>query len=108
MTSELDARDRVIVDCLRQPLDELVVEYRFGSTAAGTTSRTSDIDVAGLLRAHIPSARRFDAQERLAGRLDGDVDFVDLRAASPVVAIQVIAICGRRRSVRYSETVATG
>ena len=91
MTSDLASQNRLVVDCLRQALDDVVAVYRFGSTVDGTASRASDTDVAVLTRARLPAARRFDVQEQLAGRLGHDVDLVDLAAASPVLAIQAVA-----------------
>jgi predicted nucleotidyltransferase len=91
MTPHPETQDRLIVDCLRHALNDVVAIYRFGSTVDGTASRVSDIDVAVLTRARLPAARRFDVQEQLASRLGGDVDLVDLAAASPVMAIQAIA-----------------
>lgn len=84
-------RDRTIVDELRKALPDVLAIYRFGSSAHGTTRRGSDIDVAVLTRTRLPQAGRFDLQERLAARLGRDVDLVDLAAATPVMAIQVVA-----------------
>lgn len=91
MTPEPDTRDRAIVDELRAALPDVLAIYRFGSSVGGTTHRGSDIDVAILARAPLAPARRFDLQERLAARLGRDVDLVDLAAATPVLAIQVVA-----------------
>ena len=68
-------------------LDALFV---FGSEAAGTTRRDSDVDLAALLRRRPDGLELLDAQtalEEIAGR---DVDLVDLGAASPILARQVL------------------
>ena len=91
MTADLDRQNRVIVDELRGGIDDLVAVYRFGSSAQGTSHRHSDTDVAVLRRAPLAALARVDLQERLAGRLGHDVDLIDLAAASPVLAIQVVA-----------------
>jgi predicted nucleotidyltransferase len=91
VTLDLEQEDRSLVDQLREAVDNLIAVYRFGSTAEGTSGPSSDTDVAVLARAPIPPAARFEIQERLASRLGHDVDLVDLSAASPVMAIQVIA-----------------
>lgn len=83
--------DRLIVDELRLALGDLVAVYRFGSTAHGTTHHGSDTDLAILMRQRLSPEARFDVQERIAARLGHDVDLVDLAAASPVIAIQVVA-----------------
>ena len=95
VTITLDDQNRVIVRQLRDALDGLIAVYRFGSTARGTpsitTSSTSDTDIAVLGHARLSDVRRFALQEALAASIGGDVDLVDLRRASPVMAIQVVA-----------------
>jgi Polymerase beta, Nucleotidyltransferase len=51
----------------------------------------SDIDLAVLSAAPIDAVARFDLQERVALALRQPVGLVDLRSASPVMAIEVIA-----------------
>ena len=71
----------------RAGLDALFV---FGSEAAGTPRRDSDVDLAALLRRRPDGLELLDAQtalEEIAGR---DVDLVDLGAASPILARQVL------------------
>jgi predicted nucleotidyltransferase len=68
-------------------LDALFV---FGSDASGTVRRDSDLDLAALLRCRPGALELLDAQtalEEIAGR---DVDLVDLGAASPILARQVL------------------
>jgi predicted nucleotidyltransferase len=86
----LERENRLIVDCLRQALDDLVVVYRFGSSASDTSTSESDIDIAFLSTSRRSDETRFDIQEQLAARLKCNVDLVDLAAASPVLAMQVI------------------
>jgi predicted nucleotidyltransferase len=83
-------QDSMIVEHLRRAFPTLLAVYRFGSTAQGTASETSDADVGVLARERIDPVRRFDAQETLAAEIGRDVDLVDLASASPVMAIQVI------------------
>jgi uncharacterized protein len=90
MTSDPEHTRRLIVDELRDALDGVVAVYLFGSAAAGSTHRTSDLDVAVLGARPLDAASRFDLQERVASRLGRDVDLVDLATATPVVAIQVV------------------
>ena len=91
MKPEFDTRDHIIVGELRRALGDVVAVYRFGSSVHGATHRASDTDVAVLGRYRLPNIVRFDLQERLASRLGHDVDLVDLAAASPVMAVQVVA-----------------
>lgn len=86
----LDPRDRVAVDLLAAAIPGLVAVYRFGSSATGTSLPGSDLDLAILGGGPLDPVARFDLQEQLASALRTDVDLVDLRAASTVMASQVI------------------
>jgi len=88
---ELDREDHIIVGQLRQALQALIAVYRFGSSAEDATHPASDIDIAVLAGRRLTPTERFDLQEQLASRLGRDVDLVNLEAASPVLAIQVVA-----------------
>jgi predicted nucleotidyltransferase len=90
--SDLDHQNGVIVDHLRIALQGVIAVYRFGSTAHGTASDTSDTDIGVLSQTRIPAALRFDVQEQLASQIGCDVDLIDLAAASPVMAIQAVAL----------------
>jgi predicted nucleotidyltransferase len=91
VTVSLERQNELIVEHLRRALDGVVAVYRFGSSAAGTATGSSDTDIAVLANAPIPAERRFDVQEALASDLGGDVDLVDLARASTVMAMQAIA-----------------
>lgn len=68
----------------------LAALFVFGSEAAGTQHRGSDLDLAALFRRPPEALALLDAQtdiEEIAGR---DVDLVDLGAASPILARQVL------------------
>lgn len=83
--------DAAIVDAVVRDFPDTAVVYRFGSTAAGTAGRGSDIDIAFLASGPVDPVRRFEVQERLAARLRQDVDLVDLCSASTVLRMQVLA-----------------
>ena len=83
--------NRLIIDELRAVPGDLIAVYRFGSTVQATQHHESDTDVAVLMRQRLSPEARFDLQERIAARIGGDVDLVDLSVASPVMAIQVVA-----------------
>ena len=84
-------QDAVVVAVLRRALPELVAVYRFGSSATGTQGPDSDIDLAVLSPGRLAPRARFDLQEDIAAALRRPVDLVDLRAASSVMAIQVVS-----------------
>jgi predicted nucleotidyltransferase len=69
----------------------VIAVYHFGSSAAGLDRPDSDVDLAVLADVTLPAVARFDLQERLAELYRRPVDLVDLRTASPVMAMQVLA-----------------
>ena len=83
--------DRLIVDHLRRRFGDAVAVYRFGSSAHGLARAESDVDLAVLAGSRIAAEVRFDTQETLAAELHADVDLVDLRGASTVMAMQVVS-----------------
>lgn len=87
----LDEQNASIVSHLRKALAQVIAVYRFGSTARGEAWAASDTDIAVLAHEPIPPARRFDLQEMVASAIGRNVDLIDLRGASPVLAMQVIA-----------------
>lgn len=82
--------DETAVAVLRNAHPALVAVYRFGSTATGTARTDSDIDLALLGERPLSPLERFDLQERIAAALRRQVDLVDLRSASTVMASQVV------------------
>ena len=84
-------QSNVVVETLRGALGDGIVVYRFGSSVAGSTHRGSDVDIAVLAPRPLGATERFDLQERVAASLGRDVDLVDLRSASTVMAMQVVS-----------------
>lgn len=81
----------IVVDALCRALGPGIAVYQFGSSAAGTTHRGSDLDVAVLAPRRLGVTERFDLQEHVAASLGRDVDLVDLQSASTVMAMQVVS-----------------
>lgn len=65
--------------------------YCFGSVADGASRPDSDVDLAALAATPLGPLDRWRLQEELAALLGRDVDLVDLRAASAVMRVQVLA-----------------
>jgi predicted nucleotidyltransferase len=82
--------DREIVSLLQTHVRDLQAVYRFGSSVANADRPDSDVDLAILAARPLAAVERFDIQERLAAALRRDVDLVDLRSASTVMASQII------------------
>lgn len=88
--SDDDRRDAVALGLLRAALPGLIAVYRFGSSATGASRPDSDVDLAVLADRKLDPVSRFALQEQLAGALLRDVDLVDLRSASTVMASQIV------------------
>lgn len=82
--------DREVVSLLQTQVRDLQAVYRFGSSVANADRPDSDVDLAMLAARPLGAVERFDVQERLAAALRRDVDLVDLRSASTVMASQII------------------
>lgn len=79
-----------VVSEVRSTVPDVIAIYLFGSMARGDVHRESDVDLAILSCAKIPTAALFDLTARLETLLHRSVDLVDLRAASAVLRVQVL------------------
>ncbi|HMB92323.1 MAG TPA: nucleotidyltransferase domain-containing protein [Rhodothermales bacterium] len=75
---------------VQKKLDDIQAVYLFGS-AKDVLHKDSDIDLAILTDHPLTSTQRWALQEDLAAILHRDVDLVDLRSASTVMQVQVVA-----------------
>ena len=89
--SEMHAADAVTLHILRDRIGDPIVLYRFGSSVAGSLRAESDTDYAVLATRPLEAVERFDLQEDIARALRRSVDLVDLRRASVVLRMQVVA-----------------
>jgi len=73
-------------------IDELKAEliYLFGSYASGKVRDDSDLDLAFLTSKEIDDYQRFLTAQKLASKLNIDVDLIDLSRASTVFKAQII------------------
>ena len=73
-------------------IEELEAEliYLFGSYAVGKTRDDSDLDLAFLSAKEIDDYQRFLTAQKLASKLNIDIDLVDLAKASTVFKTQII------------------
>ena len=84
-------RLEAIVEAICAALPDVIAVYVFGSVARGDAVGDSDLDVAILPVRPLDVLRRFDLQQALASVAGRDVDLVDLRRASAVMRVQVLA-----------------
>jgi uncharacterized protein len=87
----MHAADAVVLRLLRDRIGDPIVLNRFGSSVAGALRAESDIDYAVLATRTLEAVERFDLQEDVARPLRRSVDLVDLRRASTVLRMQVVA-----------------
>jgi predicted nucleotidyltransferase len=83
--------DAAVRRLLRERVGDPVVLYRFGSSVAGALRSDSDLDYAVLANRPLEAVERFELQEDMARALRRSVDLVDLRRASAVMRMQVVA-----------------
>lgn len=83
--------DNELIQQIRKSVPGLIALYRFGSHAKGTARPDSDMDLAILAGAPLPALRLFELAQDLAVHLHQEVDLVDLRTASTVMRMQVLA-----------------
>jgi predicted nucleotidyltransferase len=82
---------QTIIEMLTGRIPHVIAIYQFGSQVHGTARPTSDLDVAVLAHDPISAEQRFHIVQDLALQLHRDVDLLDLRTASTVMRVQVLA-----------------
>lgn len=94
--------NETIIDTLKRAIPELRAIYLFGSHARGDATQESDVDIAVLAARPLEAVTRYDLAQALAGAVNRDVDLLDLRTASTVMRMQVLASgqCLYRREER--------
>ena len=63
----------------------------FGSIAKGTNTDKSDIDIAFMSETVVSNVERWEIQEKLASRLNINIDLLDLRRSDDVVSFEVLS-----------------
>ena len=88
---DVESALRAALHGLVETLPEVMTVYLFGSTAAGVSGRSSDLDLAVLAPEPIAPARVGRARERVAELAGRDVDLIDLARCSTVMQAQVVS-----------------
>jgi predicted nucleotidyltransferase len=83
--------NQLLEDTIREVVPGVQASDIFGSRARGNAGPESDLDVAVLASRPIHPLVRWELQERLASALHTTVDLVDLRRASSVMRVAVLA-----------------
>jgi predicted nucleotidyltransferase len=72
-------------------IPNLIALYVFGSQVLGSLRPESDLDLAVLAPGYIDPTLLWSLSNEIASLVNGDVDLLDLRAASTVMQYQVIS-----------------
>lgn len=84
-----DHDKKIVIDVLIKRVNPFVV-YLFGSEAKKRTRKDSDIDIAYLSDKRLSEYERFMVGQEIAGKVNREVDLIDLDRASTVFQVQVI------------------
>lgn len=85
------APDGAVLALVRAKIPDLMALYVFGSQARGTPRKDSDLDLAALAPGYIEPSLLWSLSNEIANLVNGEVDLLDLRAASTVMQSQVIS-----------------
>ncbi len=80
-----------IVTRLCAAMPDVIAVYRFGTWGTDAERADSDLDLAVLPRQRLSAARCWEIAQQLATLAGCHVDLVDLRAASTVMAAQIVS-----------------
>lgn len=80
-----------IIHIMLDSLPGIVAIYRFGSWDTPQVRSDSDIDLAVLSEQSLANLARWELSQKLAQIASRDVDLVDMRSASTVMRLQIIA-----------------
>ena len=85
------APDGALLASVQAKIPNLMALYVFGSRAQGTPRPDSDLDLAVLAPGYVDPALLWSLSNEIANLVNGEVDLLDLRAASTVMQYQVIS-----------------
>lgn len=85
-----DEQKEIIVDCLTEHLD-LSTIILFGSAAKGKLRHDSDVDLAVITKQSYGPYELFIIAQKLAEKLNREVDLIRFDTASPVLQTQILA-----------------
>lgn len=94
MREKLPDHAEAVLNRVRKELANARFAYVFGSVLTAAFGDESDLDVAVDTGKPLTPGERLDLVEALTAAVGRDVDLVDLRAADPVIKMQVLR-CGR-------------
>lgn len=79
-----------VLDLLRDTIPSLIAVYQFGSAGTSYERPSSDLDLAFLATRPEDPVAIWNTAQKVAIQLGRDVDLVDLRRASTVMAAHII------------------
>jgi predicted nucleotidyltransferase len=85
------APDGPVLASVLAKIPNLMALYVFGSQVQGTSGPESDLDLSVLAPGYIDPNVLWSLSNEIANLVNGDVDLLDLRAASTVMQYQVLS-----------------
>jgi len=85
------APDGAVLALVLAKMPNLMALYVFGSQVSGTSQPESDLDLSVLAPGFIDPNVLWSLSNEIASLVNGDVDLLDLRAASTVMQYQVLS-----------------
>lgn len=82
---------QLIIDTIKEELSDVSIIYLFGSYAKGCEHKSSDIDIAILGSRPNDNVKLWMLAQKLSILCGYDIDLVDLRKATAVMRIQIVA-----------------
>lgn len=80
---------QAVVDLILKENSETQLIYHFGSSATGSETSASDVDLAILGSEPMSADQKFNLKTELFRMLGKDIDIVDLKQAAPSFCMQV-------------------
>ncbi len=87
---DLSSAELALLEAVASELPQARFAFAFGSFGTPRFGSESDLDVAADFGRRLPSREFLDLSSRLSARVDRTVDLIDLRAADPIISMQVL------------------
>lgn len=84
-----------ITETIGAQVPDLIAIYQFGSAGTPAMRTESDVDLAFLADMAMDPVATWDLAQRIARDIGRDVDLIDLRRASTVMAAQIVTTATR-------------
>ena len=87
----MNVDSKIIIQTLKQYIPNLKAIYIFGSFAQNKQNSSSDLDIAILADKKLNNIKRWEIANKLANKLNIDIDLVDLLEANTILKFQIVS-----------------